>query len=372
MPILRAIVTGGGTGGHIYPALAIAKGIEEQYPGAEILYVGTERGLEADIVPQSGYPFKKISVSSGFARKLTIKNLKVFWQAGQGIFEAQKIVRQFKPDIVIGTGGYVCGPVVMAAVLNKTPTLIHEQNALPGITNKILSRFVTHVAVTFEDSIARFPQKTRIHLTGLPVRPEFFSVDKGQAYARLNLQPNKPVLLVFGGSRGARKINAAMIDVLKKYHDSLQIVHVTGKGEYQRYLQSMEDAGIPLDNSGNINVIPYLYNMPDALAVANLVICRAGAATLAELTALGLPSILIPYPYAAENHQEYNARALAERGAAIMIKDQELTGELLVAQMDNLLAKPEQLAEMAEKSAQMGRSQALAEIIALIDSIIRK
>ena len=281
-------------------------------------------------------------------------------------------MRQFKPDIVIGTGGYVCGPVVMAAVINKTPTLIHEQNALPGITNKILSRFVTHVAVTFEDSIARFPRKTRIHLTGLPVRPEIFTVDKEQAYNRLKLQSNKPVLLVFGGSRGARKINTAMLEMLKNPHNPFQIVHVTGKGEYQRYLQSTRDSGIPLDNSGNINVIPYLYNMPDALTVADLVICRAGAATLAELTALGLPSILIPYPYAAENHQEYNALALAERGAAIMIKDQELTGELLVDKIDNLMSNRHKLAAMAEKSAQMGRPQALTEILALIDSAIRK
>lgn len=369
---MRVIVTGGGTGGHIYPALAIAQGIKQQYPGADILYVGTAAGLEADIVPQAGYPFKKISVSSGFARKLAVKNIKVFWQAGQGILEAQKIVRQFKPDIVIGTGGYVCGPVVLAAVINKIPTLIHEQNALPGITNKLLSRFVSRVAVTFEDSITRFPPKTRIHLTGLPVRPEIFTVDKEQAYARLNLQRDKQTLLVFGGSRGARKINTAMLEVLKQAKDSWQIVHVTGKGEYQQYLRQVREAGIALDNTGNINVIPYLYNMPDALAVADLVVCRAGATTLAELTALGLPSILIPYPYAAENHQEYNARALADRGAAIMIKDSQLTGELLLNHIDNLFSQPQRLAEMAEKSAALGRPQALTEILTLIGDTIKK
>lgn len=369
---MRVIVTGGGTGGHIYPALAIAKGIEGKYPGAEIIYVGTGGGLEADIVPQTGYPFKKINIAAGFARKLTLKNFKVLWQAGGGLVEARKIIKQFKPDIVIGTGGYVSGSVVMAAVLSRTPTLIHEQNALPGITNKILARFVTTVAVTFEDSIARFPSKTRIHLTGLPVRPETFSVDKEQAYARLNLQADKPVVLVFGGSRGARKINNALLTVLKQPIDAVQIMLVTGKKEYQSYLQTLGDAGIVLDNSGNIDIIPYLYNMPDALAVADLVICRAGAATLAELTALGLPSILIPYPYAAENHQEYNARALAERGAAIMIKDQQLTGDLLVNKINDLLSNPHKLAEMATSSGSMGRPQALPEILTLIDAITNK
>ncbi|MEG6616429.1 undecaprenyldiphospho-muramoylpentapeptide beta-N-acetylglucosaminyltransferase [Peptococcaceae bacterium 1198_IL3148] len=365
---MRAIVTGGGTGGHIYPALAIAEGIKTRYQGADILYVGTDRGLEADIVPKAGYPFKKISVSSGFQRKLSLKNIKVLWQAGQGIFEARQIVRDFKPDIVIGTGGYVCGPVVMAAVMQKIPTLIHEQNAMPGVTNKILSRYVTQLAVTFEDSIARFPNQTRVKLTGLPVRPEIFSVDQQAAYQRLKLNPDQPVLLVFGGSRGARNINMSMIEVVKELQNTdIQILHATGKIGYQEYIDALQNAGISLDNIGNITTIPYLYNMRDALGVADLVVCRAGAATLAELTALGLPSVLIPYPYAAENHQQYNAQALVERGAARMILDKELTGELLLAQINELLATPNKLSTMAENSLQMGRPGALDDILSLID-----
>lgn len=370
---MRAIITGGGTGGHIYPALAIAEGIKTKYQGAEILYVGTDRGLEADIVPKAGYPFKKISVSSGFQRKLSLKNIKVLWQAGQGIFEARRIVREFKPDIVIGTGGYVCGPVVMAAVMQKIPTLIHEQNAMPGVTNKILSRYVSQVAVTFEDSIARFSNQTRVKLTGLPVRPEIFTVDKKDAYRELGINSDRPVILVFGGSRGARNINMSMVEVVKELqHSDVQILHATGKIGYQEYIEALQREGIPLDNVGNITIIPYLYNMQDALAVADLVICRAGAATLAELTALGLPSVLIPYPYAAENHQQFNAQALVDRGAAIMILDKELTGQRLVGQIRELLATPDRLTTMAKNSSQMGRPSALDDILGLVDKLSNK
>ncbi|WP_031513422.1 undecaprenyldiphospho-muramoylpentapeptide beta-N-acetylglucosaminyltransferase [Desulfofalx alkaliphila] len=370
---MRAIVTGGGTGGHIYPALAIAKGIENRYPGAEILYVGTNKGLESDLVPKAGYPFASIEVS-GFRRKLSPENLKVLWQAGRGVFQAAQIVKKFKPHVVIGTGGYVCGPVVMSAALRGIPTLIHEQNALPGVTNRILSRFASRVAVTFEDSIKHFPNKAGVKLTGLPVRPEILNCNKEEAYTKLGLQPGKPVLLVFGGSRGARRINMAMVKVVQVFsqRSDIQILHATGQVGYDEYLAEVEKLGIALVNNGNITTVPYLYNMHHALAVSDLVVCRAGAATLAEITALGLPSILVPYPYAAENHQEHNARALVERGAALMIHDSELTGELLVKKIEELLLSPTKLKEMAEKSSFLGRPKALADIIELVDVITDK
>ncbi len=363
---MRAIITGGGTGGHIYPALAIAKGLKERYPGIEILYVGTDRGLESDIVPKEGYPFEKINVA-GFKRSLSPKNIKILWQAGEGLLQAMRIVRRFKPDFAVGTGGYVTGPVMMACAVQKVPTLIHEQNALPGVTNRILSRMVSRVAVTFEDSIKHFPKSARIKLTGLPVRPEIFEVRKEDAYLRLGIKPKKPVLLVFGGSRGARKINTAMVKVVEEMqHEEVQVIHATGQIGYQEYLKMLQAKGISLVNIGNITTVPYLYNMKDALAVADLVVCRAGAATLAEITALGLPGILVPYPYAAENHQEYNARALAERNAAVLIKDQDLTGEVLLEQIKKLLSSPETLHNMAEESLKLGKPQALNDILDLI------
>lgn len=365
---MRAIITGGGTGGHIYPAVAIAKGLADRYPKSQILYVGTNRGLESDIVPKAGYDFEAITVS-GFERKLSPKNIMVLWQAGQGVIQAAGIVRRFKPQVVIGTGGYVCGPVVMSAAMMGIPTLVHEQNAMPGVTNRILSRFATRVAVTFEDSIKRFPSRARLELTGLPVRPEIVNCSKDEALARLGLNPGKPIVLVFGGSRGARRINNAMVKVVEEFSakNSVQILHATGQVGYDEYLDAVQLSGISLGNIGNIITKPYLYNMEDALAVADLVICRAGAATLAELTVLGLPSILVPYPFASENHQEYNARALADRKAAIMIRDEELTGDVLVKHINELISNTDKLKNMAKESLKIGRPQALDDIIKLVD-----
>lgn len=370
---MRVIISGGGTGGHIYPALAIAKGIETRYPKTKILYVGTNQGLEADIVPKAGYSLETINVS-GLKRQLSVKNCRAIWQAGWGLYQAAKLMRRFKPDLVIGTGGYVCGPVVMAAAIKKIPTLIHEQNALPGVTNRILARFVTGVAVTFKDSVQRFSGRVNINLTGLPVRPELFSVNKKEAYFSLGLNPKKPVLLVFGGSRGAQRINAAMIKVTQtlQQYTKVQLLHATGQIGYDQHIKDLESVGISSTNRDNIIIRPYLYNMPAALAVADLVICRAGATTLAEITALGLPSILVPYPYAAENHQEFNARALTGCGAAVMILDQKLTGTVLMTNISKLLlpVQSKQLSKMAAESLKLARPKALEDILHLIDNII--
>jgi len=363
-------MTGGGTGGHIYPALAIAKGLQNRYH-AEVLYVGTSRGLEADIVPKANFPFRAIEVS-GFRRKLSPANFLVLWQALKGVREAAAITKEFKPDVVIGTGGYVCGPVVLAAACRGIPTLIHEQNALPGITNRILSRFVNRVAVTFEDSVQYFARKDKVTLTGLPVRPEILQADRSSALESLNLQPDRLTILVFGGSRGARRINQAMLEVIRKFghHPHVQVLHATGQAGYREFLDDAAQNGLQLGKYGNIITVPYLYNMHEALAVADLVVSRAGAATLAELTVLGLPSILIPYPYAAENHQEHNARALTDRGAAVLIKDADLTGARLVNQLEQLIQDRDRLKNMSMASQKMGRPEALNDIIECVENIL--
>ncbi|MEW6064390.1 MAG: undecaprenyldiphospho-muramoylpentapeptide beta-N-acetylglucosaminyltransferase [Bacillota bacterium] len=368
---MRAILTGGGTGGHIYPALAIARGLQNRFPDTEILYVGTNRGLEADIVPKANFPFQAITVS-GLERKLSLANLKVLWQAWQGCREAARIMKTFKPDVVIGTGGYVCGPVVMAAARRGIPTLIHEQNALPGITNRLLSRFVDQVAVTFEDSVKYFSGKAKVVVTGLPVRPEIMQTDRTKALTSLNLHGEKLTLLVFGGSLGARRINQAMVEVVKRYGNDpkVQVLHATGQLGYQEFLNELANNGIVLDKYVNIIVKPYLYNMHEALAAADLVISRAGAATLAELTVSGLPSVLIPYPYASENHQEHNARALADRGAAVLIKDADLTGGKLVETVENIINDTNRLENMSRASQKMGRPGALHDIIKCVEKIL--
>ncbi len=368
---MRMLVTGGGTGGHIYPALAIARGIREKYPGAEILYVGTARGMEADIVPKEGFAFQAVTVE-GLPRRISPRALVTFGKSLLGIKQAFALLKSFSPDVVIGTGGYVCGPVVLAAALSKIPTLIHEQNAYPGITNKLLARMVSRIMVTFPESVKYFSSQNHITVTGLPIRPDILTAVRETGVKRLGLAGDKFNLLVFGGSRGARSINKAMVEVAGYFagRTDLQIILVTGMPGHEETLTELAAAGISLDKSGNIMVKPYLYHMEDALAAADLVVCRAGAATLAEITALGLPAILIPYPYAAENHQEYNARALTGREAAVLIKDSELTGVLLRQTINKLLADRPLLAKMAAASLAIGRPQALAEIIKNVDEVL--
>ncbi|HOV79784.1 MAG TPA: undecaprenyldiphospho-muramoylpentapeptide beta-N-acetylglucosaminyltransferase [Bacillota bacterium] len=369
---MRFMLTGGGTGGHIYPALAIARGIRDRHPGAEIVYIGTARGMEADIIPKEGLPFIGIA-GAGLQRKLSFKNLLVLWQACRGFSQALAAIRRFRPHAVIGTGGYVCGPVVLAAVLCGIPTLIHEQNALPGITNRILSRFVDRVAVTFSDSKKHFPRKEKVRLTGLPVRPEILRTGRKEGMEKLGFKENRFLLLSFGGSRGARTINLAMLYVLERFAGDarLNILHVTGNTGYEEFLDRCRKAGVDLDNAGNVAVKPYIYDMQDALAAADLVVSRAGAATLAEITALGVPAVLVPYPYASENHQEFNARALEKEGAAVVVPDRDLNGELLCRLISKLLDDPARLGAMASASKKLGKKNALQDIIDCVDELIR-
>lgn len=372
MAELKFVVTGGGTGGHIYPALAIARGLQERFSGSKILYAGTARGLEADLVPRAGFDFVTVE-SAGFSRGALLRNLVALGRASAGFGEAVKILRRFRPAAVIGTGGYACGPVVAAACFLHIPTLIHEQNAFPGLTNRVLSRYVKVVAVTFEDSIRYFPRRAAVRVTGLPVRREVLTADRDKARREMGIPPDAVLVLSFGGSQGARTLNLAMPDVLAAFKDDRRVrfLHVTGRvggvGEFERELIKR---GIDLADGGNISVKTYLYEMPTALAAADLVISRAGAATIAEITARGLPSILIPYPYAAANHQEYNARSLADRGAAEVILDRELSGPVLAAKVKKLLDDPDRLASMASASRKLGRPQALDDIIRCIEEIM--
>ncbi len=369
---MRVLVTGGGTGGHIYPAVAIAKGIKVQNPEAEILFVGTAKGMEADIVPKAGLPFRTVTVE-GLARKVSFRALVTLLKTAKGCFEAYKIIREFQPTAVIGTGGYVCGPVVLIAGLLNIPTLIHEQNAYPGVTNKLLARFVKKVAVTFPESKKYFSPKADIIVTGLPVRPEIQTADREKSIQSLGLNRDKFTVLVAGGSRGARSINKAAAGVIARLcsQDGIQVIHMTGQTGYDETVADFKTAGIDLVNCGNITVTPYLYNMDEALAAADLIVCRAGAASIAEIAVRGVPSILIPYPYSTENHQEHNARALAEKGAAIMILDKELTGESLWEAVRNLFANRARLASMAAAAKQLGKPGALTELLRLVNQLNR-
>ncbi|MFZ5631872.1 MAG: undecaprenyldiphospho-muramoylpentapeptide beta-N-acetylglucosaminyltransferase [Bacillota bacterium] len=366
---MKFVVTGGGTGGHIYPALAIARGIKDRF-GAEIFYIGGTRGLESEIVPREGLPFHAIPLA-GFRRRLSPSNMVVAWRAALGVKRARRLLKEIRPAAVIGTGGYVCGPVVLAAALSGIPTLIHEQNAFPGITNKILSRFTGCVALTFADAGKFFPAGAVLKVTGLPVRKEIVTTSRNRAREKLGLSPDGLLVLSFGGSQGARSINSAMLHVLKQFagRPGIRFLHVTGPANYDQFLAGFK-SGINLPDSGNITITSYMYDMPAALAAADLAICRAGAATCAELTAVGLPAILIPYPHAAENHQEYNARALERKGAAMVIRDRDLTGDLLAGQVEILAGQRERLADMARASKELGRPGALDDILDCLQELL--
>ena len=310
MKDMKIIVSGGGTGGHIYPALTLIRTLQQKVDKLEVLYVGTHAGLEADIIPKEGIPFATVDLQ-GFKRSLSPENLLRAARAIKGVGKAMGIVRKFQPDVVVGTGGYVCGPVLMAASLLGIPSLIQEQNVIPGITNKILSKFVNKIATGYQEANGAFPAN-KVVFTGNPIRQEVMAHRQEADYEAFGLRPDTTTILVSGGSRGARTINRAMVEVLKHYagRRGVQILHATGKGEYEDIISRISAAGLDLQQADNIKVKPYLYNMPQAMAIADLAIFRAGATGLAELTAKGIPAILVPYPYAAENHQEHNARAV--------------------------------------------------------------
>ena len=357
-------MSGGGTGGHIYPALTLLRTIEEKIPNAEFLYVGTERGLESDIVPKENIPFRALNLAGGFERHFTLENFKRAANAILSIKKATAIIKEFAPNVVVGTGGYVCGPILLAASLEHIPTLIQEQNVVVGITNKILSKFVTKIAAGSKQALSKFPPEKTVY-TGNPIRKSVLEGTRAEGLKTYGFVAEKPVVLISGGSRGARAINRAMIGVLAHAaeNDSIQFLHVTGRGEYDDVINRLREAGVDLSTCKHIRVEPYLYDMPRAMAMADLAVFRAGATGLAELTARGVPAILIPYPYAAENHQEFNARELVDAGAARMILNSELTSEGLDFLIYELLGDRELLQSMSEASRKLGRPQA-ADVIA--------
>ena len=369
---MKIIVSGGGTGGHIYPALTLVRAIAEKEKGAEFLYVGTKKGLEADIIPKEGIPFETVDIE-GLKRGFSPSNIVRLGRAVHGLAEAAAIVRRFRPDAVIGTGGYVCGPILMAASFAHVPTLIQEQNVVPGVTNKILAKFVTRIAVGMEEALAHFPREKTV-FTGNPIRREVMTANREKAFKKFGFDSARRMVLVSGGSRGARSIDRAMVGVLKQAQEYPQVQYllVTGKGEYEDVMRRLREAGVDLERFPHLRVEPYLYDMPEALSMADLAIFRAGATGLAELTARGVPAILVPYPFAAENHQEHNARALEKAGAARVILNRDLTAETLAALLGELLKEEDALRRMAQSSRSLGRPQAAGDIADMVLGLAKR
>ena len=349
---MRAVISGGGTAGHINPALSIAKKIREKEPDSEILFVGTPAGMENRLVSREGFPIRHVDVM-GFRRKLTPENIKVAWKAFRGVPAATKILREFRPDVVIGTGGYVCWPVLRAAASMKIPTLIHEQNAIPGLTTSRLSKVVDRVCVSFEESREMFPcDQEKTVLTGNPVDPAVGAIDRQTA--RRELGVFVPFILSYGGSLGARAINEAAFELAKDYCVKKAVFHTmaVGNREYETWHKKAEEAGI--SRFGNVKVCDYIYDMPRQMTAADLVICRAGAITLAELSLIGTPAILIPSPNVTNNHQYKNAAVFRDRGAALLIEEKDLTPKVLMEAVQSLIEHPEKRAEMSRQMKTLG------------------
>lgn len=348
----RLLITGGGTGGHIYPALALAKSLAGE---AEVLYAGTARGLEARLVPAAGVEFTVIS-SGGLLGRSLRRKLQGFSLALAGFSQALRLIRRYRPAVVVGTGGYASGPVVLAAVLLRVPTLLQEQNLRPGMTNRTLAPWVSRVAVPYPESRGFFPPRARLRVIGNPVRPEITRADPALARQELGLGQERVVLL-FGGSGGARRLNEAALDVLAVLRPGEILLWVTGATYHREFETRWQESG---HSKTQVRLYPYLDRMDLGLAAADVVIARAGAMTIAEILALGRPAILVPSPNVVHDHQRGNAEVVAAKGAAVVVAEEALS--TLPAEVRRLLDDEGRRLAMAECSRALGDPEALARL----------
>ncbi len=354
---MRVLIAAGGTGGHIYPGIAVANEILQRDEKSEVKFVGTERGLESRIVPENGFELLTIE-SKGLKSVGLVGKIKGLALLPKSFLQARKILEQFKPDLVAGAGGYVTGPVLLMASLMRIPTLAMDSNALPGFTNRQLARFVTKAALTFEEALPYFGDKGVV--TGNPVRKEFFEIEPKDRGEKINL-------LLFGGSQGARAINLAMIDALanlKNVKDKLNITHQTGKLDFETVKK-----GYAENDWSEADIREYISDMVSQFEKTDLIISRAGATTCAELAAAGKVAIMIPLPTAADDHQRKNAEALENNGAAKMILQKDLDGESLAKVIKDFINSPEKITEMEKNAKKMARADAASATVDLIEEL---
>lgn len=351
---MRVLFTGGGTAGHINPALAAAGYLREMNSDAKILFVGNKGGMEERLVPPGGYEMKTITIS-GFQRKLTpkniAKNVKTVVRMFTSSSQAREIIKEFKPNVCVGTGGYVCGPVIREAAKMGIPCVVHESNAFPGVTIKMLAKHVDTVMLAVEDAKKYFDKDVNVVITGNPVRSEIFTADTREARKSLGID-ERPLILSFGGSLGAKKINDAMVPVLKRSAADDKYRHIHGYG-YAKDNADMPELVKDIKGCENVKVQEYIGNMAECMAAADLIICRSGAMTVTEIQALGCASILIPSPNVAENHQFHNAMALVNKGAAEIIEEKDLTPHALMEKIDGILGTVGKSAEIGRNAKEM-------------------
>lgn len=367
---MRVIFAGGGTGGHINPAISIADYAKSQDSEFEALFIGTKRGLESKLVPKAGYDIKYIDIA-GFNRKNLLKNVSVVAKLIKSRIDCRKIIREFKPDCVVCTGGYVSGPVIMAAAKEGVPSLIHEQNVYPGLTVKGSEKYVDYLAVSFDETVNLMNAKEKCVVTGNPIRTQILEANKEEARKKLGI--DKPFVLVFGGSLGAQRINDTMLNIIPrlKQNGNIRLLFGTGERNYDAIRDAVTKLGID-ENDENIQILPYIDNMAEVMAAADVVVARSGAITVSELAALGKPSVLIPSPNVVRNHQEQNAREFEKNGAAEVITEAELTPDVLYKTVCEMIENNEYLAKMSENLIKMAKTDALPKIYELMIKMSEK
>ncbi len=372
---MKIIFAAGGTGGHINPALAAAGEIRENYPDAEILFIGNANKMEARLVPEAGFDFRTIKIS-GFQRKISIqniiRNIITVFLIFTSTFQVKKILKDFKPDVVVGFGGYVSGPVVRSAAKMGIPTAIHEQNAYPGVTNKTLAKVVDKVMLTVADAEKHLQPKNPCIVTGLPVRGELLRADRDFSRAELGVKDGSTLILSMGGSLGAMTVNEAMVGYIaaKSGNKNLHFIHAYG--QYGKWVpDKLKEKGVDASVCDNVELREYINDMARCMSAADLVICRAGASSLSELQAMGKPSVLIPSPNVAENHQYHNAMALVNNGAAVIIEEKQLTAELFEKTLDELTSDKAKLEAIGKNALAMAKPQAKKDIADIIVSLAK-
>jgi len=364
---LRLLVTGGGTGGHVYPALAIVGAVREEVPDLDVLYVGTTGGFEADIVPRTGLPFRSIP-SGGIVGKRLLGAFSGAAAALRGVFAARAVIREFRPHVVVGTGGYVSGPVALAARLERVPLVIHESDAFPGLTNRLASRWAAAVGVPFAEAKKYFPARAPVVVTGNPIRRSVVEMTAEEGRRILRLPDDARLIYIVGGSRGAQVLNQAAAGALPGWLalPGVRVLFVTGTRYHGDTVRVLETSGVLPGEDDRLTVIPYLQRAEAAFAAAEVVVTRAGASTLAELTARGVPAVIIPSPNVTHNHQDYNAGVLEKAGAARVIRENELSSEVLAKAVSLILEDGELRERMRQAARSIGRPDAASDLARLV------
>ena len=371
----KVIFTCGGTAGHVNPAIALAQLMREKDPETEFLFVGAERGLEKDLIPKAGYEFRTVHISS-FHRSLKLAeikhNLVSLYNMVRSPAEARAILKEFRPDAVIGTGGYASYPTVKAATKMGIPTAVHESNAVPGLTTELLEPYAGRIMVGFESCRQHYKHPEKVAVTGTPVREDFFTLTKEAAKEKLGVNDGRPLIVSFWGSLGASGMNAQMADMLalEAGKEPFHHIHGAGKSGYAAVLKALAEKGVDLKDHPSLQVREYIYDMAPVMRAADLVICRAGASTVSELTALGVPAIMVPSPYVTNNHQEKNARALETHGGVEVLLEQDSSGQALFQTAAGILHDDVRREAMASAMAELGIRDAAQRIYETVQELL--